>query len=62
MKILSVLFTATMGMLSFFGFWIVALIGTLLILLPAGAFFITFFPAAANRLQTSCGLAKFAGS
>lgn len=61
MKSISV-FLTMLGILSFFGFWIVAIIGAFLIFLPVGAFFFVIFPNTANRLQTSCGLAKFEAS
>lgn len=61
MKTLSALFT-TIGLLSFFGFWIVAIIGAFLILLPAGAFFFALFPKAADHLKDSCGFSKLATS
>lgn len=37
----------------FAGFWIVALIGTGLLLLPVGAVFAKFFPAAWRRVEDS---------
>lgn len=58
MKTLAVL----LGLLSFFGFWIVAIIGAFLILLPAGAFFFAIFPKAADHLKDAYGFAKLATS